>query len=62
MRSIKVVISPEVNVDGVVKRVYPSMNACARELGLQESHISECCAGKLKQHKGFYFEKARDKE
>ena len=55
MRAIKVNISPNVTVNGEVKGMYPSMCACAKELGLQESHISECCAGKRKQHKGYYF-------
>ena len=62
MKSIKVNISPEVRVKGEIKGYYPSMSSCAKELGLQASHISECCAGKRKQHKGFYFRKADGNE
>lgn len=61
-KGIKVNISPEARVNGEVKGYYPSMAACARELGLQGSHISECCSGKRKQHKGFYFRKADENE
>lgn len=60
MKGIKVNISPEVRIKGEVKAVYPSMAACARELGLQASHISEVCAGIRKQHKGFYFNKVEE--
>lgn len=56
-RRIKVQILPAAKVAGRVKAYYPSMMDCARELGLQASHISECCSGKRKQHKGFTFNK-----
>ena len=35
--------------------MYSSMTICARELNVQLSHISECCSGKRKQHKGYTF-------
>lgn len=59
-KGIRVNISPSVKQNGEVKSWYPSMMECARQLGLQESHISECCSGKRKQHKGFIFTKADD--
>ena len=62
MRGIKVSISPSVKIKGEVKGFYPSMLSCAKELGLQSSHISECCSGKRRQHKGFRFSKIIDKE
>ena len=58
MEKIKVTISPTVTVNGETKGFYPSMNACAKELGLQVSHISEVCSGKRKIHKGFVFSRA----
>lgn len=60
MRKIKVTISPLVTVNGETKGFYPSMAACARELGLQPSHISEVCSGKRKIHKGFVFQKLEE--
>lgn len=54
---IKVTISPSAKVNGQTKSFYPSMSSCARELGLQVSHISEVCSGKRKIHKGFIFQK-----
>lgn len=60
MKGIKVTISPTVRIKGTVKSWYPSMNSCAKELGLQPSHISEVCAGKRKQHKGFVSTKAEE--
>ena len=60
MEKIKVTISPTVTVNGETKGFYPSMNACARELGLQASHISEVCSGKRKIHKGFVFTKVEE--
>ena len=62
MKGIKVNISPNVTVNGQIKGYYPSMLSCAKELGLQVSHISECCSGKRKQHKGFYFRKVGENE
>ena len=57
MRGIEIVLSPEPFVNGQLKGNYSSMLSCAKELGLQESHISEVCSGKRKQHKGFIFRK-----
>ena len=59
-KRIKVTISPSVTVGGQTKGFYPSMRACAQELGLQQSHISEVCSGKRKTHKGFVFQKMED--
>ena len=56
-KGIKVTISPSVTVGGQTKGFYPSMRACAQELGLQASHISEVCSGKRKIQKGFVFQK-----
>lgn len=41
--------------------VYSSMTICARELKVQLSHISECCSGKRKQHKGYTFKYYKEK-
>lgn len=62
MEKIKVTISPTVTVNGETKGFYPSMNSCARELGLQASHISEVCSGKRKIHKGFVFTKVEEEK
>lgn len=59
-KGIKVTISPSVKVGGQTKGFYPSMTACAKELGLQQSHISEVCSGKRKIHKGFVFQKMEE--
>lgn len=59
---IKVSISPSVKVSGETKGWYPSMIACAKELGLQASHISEVCSGKRKIHKGFVFQKLEEEK
>lgn len=60
MKKIKVTISPMAIVNGQTKGFYPSMAACARELGLQQSHVSEVCSGKRKSHKGFVFQKIKE--
>lgn len=62
MKKIKVTISPTPTVNGETKGFYPSMSVCARELGLQASHISEVCSGKRKIHKGFIFTKIEEEK
>lgn len=57
---IKISISPSAKVGGQTKGWYPSMSDCARELGLQPSHISEVCSGKRKIHKGYVFKKIEE--
>lgn len=61
-KGIAVVITPKPTVNGQVKSWYPSMTACAKELGLQPSHISEVCSGKRKAHKGYVFSVFRRKD
>lgn len=38
--------------DGILILTYPSTNEAGRN-GFNQSHISACCKGKLKTHKGF---------
>lgn len=60
MKSIVIAICPDVKFKGEMRGEWPSMNACAKDLGLQASHISEVCAGKRKQHKGYIFTKIEE--
>lgn len=39
---------------------FPSMLECARVLSLQTSHVSECCSGIRKSHKGYVFRKVSE--
>lgn len=57
-RGISVKITPKAKSQGIVYSTFPSMTACAKELHIQESHISEVCSGKRKQHAGYTFEYA----
>lgn len=59
---IKISISPSAKVGGQTKGWYPSMTACAKELGLQVSHVSEVCSGKRKIHKGYVFKKVEEEK
>ena len=61
-KPIPVRIIPQVTVKGVVCSTFPSMTACAKELHIQESHISECCSGKRNYHAGYKFMKASKDE
>lgn len=36
--------------------IYSSGKECAQAMGLDPSHISKCCRGKAKSHKGYHFE------
>jgi len=40
-------------LDGELVKVWNSANEAARELGFNQAHISDCCLGKRKTHKGF---------
>lgn len=60
--AIAVRITPTVQHKGGVYNVFPSMTECARELHIQESHISEVCSGKRKSHHGYYFSKVSKTE
>ena len=51
-------ITPVAQSSGLVWTVFPSMSSCARELGIQQSHISEVCSGKRKTTHGYRFEKS----
>ena len=62
MKCIRILISPKAHINGEIKGTYPSMASCARELGLQASHISEVCSGKRKRHKGYVFVKENDND
>ena len=37
-------------------KIFESGAECAREMGLDASHISKVCRGVSKSHKGFHFE------
>ena len=50
-------ITPKVMHRGSVWSIFSSMNECAKELGIQESHISEVANGKRKTTHGYRFEK-----
>lgn len=39
-------------LDGELVKVWPSESECSRN-GFHQGHISACCLGKLKSHKGF---------
>lgn len=41
-------------LDGEFIREYPSVSECERN-GFNHQHVSECCNGKRKSHKGFRF-------
>ena len=36
--------------------IYPSIQQCARELGIEATYICACCKGRLKAIKGYHFE------
>lgn len=42
----------QLSLDGVLIREWPSTNECGRN-GFNQQHVSECCLGKQKTHKGF---------
>ena len=41
--------------DGIRKAVYPSLQAAAHAVGVSKSAIYNCCKGKSKTSKGFYW-------
>jgi hypothetical protein len=45
-----------------VWKEYPSAKAAARNLGLNQGHVSDCCAGKQTQTGGFVFQLAMPTE
>ncbi len=49
----------QLSLSGDLIREYPSIMECERN-GFDHSHVSECCRGKLKSHKGFRFMYAED--
>lgn len=42
--------------------IYMSGAECARAMGLDPSHVSKCCRGLAKSHKGYHFEFLTDEE
>lgn len=62
MKKEPIKIVPAVNVKGVVCATFPSMAECAKELGIQVSHISEVASGKRQRTHGFWFMKLSDME
>ena len=46
-------------LDGEFVREYPSMAECARN-GFCQGHVSRCCRGERKSHKGFIFKYAEE--
>lgn len=42
--------------------VYASGKECAQAMGLDPSHISKCCRGIAKSHKGYHFEFVTEEE
>ena len=46
------------STDGVLIKTWDGMNEAARALGIQGSHIAECCKGKLNKTGGFVWKYA----
>ena len=49
----------QLSLDGELIREYPSMAECARN-GFCQGHVSRCCRGERKSHKGFIFKYAEE--
>lgn len=54
-RVVKKISKPvaQYTLDGILVAVYPSAREAAKQTGLLQGHITECCQGKLKKHGGF---------
>ena len=48
----------QINSDGIVINIWPSMSA-ASKLGFKVGRISDCCKGKQKEHHGYRWELAQ---
>lgn len=49
----------QVDRNGVVVKVWPSMMECERQSGMRSSGVSKCCRGQLKTYKGFMWRKVK---
>lgn len=48
-------------LDGELVKVWCSTNECGRN-GFSKGHVSECCKGELKSHKGFIWQYIEEKD
>ena len=62
IETIKKLSTPIVQytLDGAFVREWLGSQEAARELGYNQAHISDCCLGKRKKHKGFIWKYKRD--